>query len=338
MSARRIVAALLAAATLVLAGCGTGGSSGGSGDGSTEPVRVAHVVSTLFSPLYIAEAKGYFADAGIRIQLQPVKSGQDAVPLAANRQLDVVVAGFSAGLFNAIQSGLQIKVVGSMAVSDGKMDDPPSALVVSKALVDSGQVRSVADLRGRRIAIAGGPGSSGGYLTDRMLRTGGLTLRDIQPVNLANPDMPAAVESGAVDAATTSAPFNVHMERAGTGVPLAVPPAGNKSTGVIFGAHFVTDDRAQRFFSALARGARDLQGDQAKSEENLRILAAATQQDVETVRSLPLYEWLPDLAPSPEDMSAMQQTYLDAGLLEYSEPMDPATFVETRFAAGARET
>jgi NitT/TauT family transport system substrate-binding protein len=332
MRRSRRIGTLLAAAGLLLAGCGT---AGGGGDGG-EPVRVAHVVSTLFAPLYIADAKGYFADEGIQVDLQAVKSGQDAVPLAASRQLDVVVAGFSAGLFSGIQSGLAIKVVGSMSVSDGELEDAPSALMVGRRQVESGEVTSVADLRGRRIAVSGGPGSAGGYITDRILRQAGLTLRDIEPVNISNPDMPAAVASGAVDAATTSAPFSIRMEEDGSAVPLAVPPAGNKSTGVIYGAHFVDDSRAQRFFSALARGARDLQGDAARTDENMQILADATDQDIATVRALPLYEWLPDLAPPVEDLQAMQQTYIDAGLLEYDAPLPTADLVDPRFSAAAR--
>ena len=45
----------------------------------------------------------------------------------ANGQLDVMVAGFSAGMFNALEQGLAFKIVGSMGISPGDPANSPSA-------------------------------------------------------------------------------------------------------------------------------------------------------------------------------------------------------------------
>ena len=58
-------------------------------------------------------------------------------------------------------------------------------------------VRSLADLRGRRIALA--KGSSSHYLLLGALQKGGLRVADVQPVYLGPADARAAFESGAVD-------------------------------------------------------------------------------------------------------------------------------------------
>ena len=62
----------------------------------------------------MAIEKGYLAEAGIAPQLEVVTAGQDAMALAAQGQLDVVVGGFGAATFNAIDRGLEIRVVGTM--------------------------------------------------------------------------------------------------------------------------------------------------------------------------------------------------------------------------------
>src|SRR5262249_8537702 len=158
-----------------------------------------------FAPLYVAIEKGYLAEQGITPQLEVVTAGQDAMALAAQGQLDVVVGGFGAATFNAIDRGLEIRVVGSMGAQP--QAGVPSGLMVRKDLLAGGQVRRVADLKGRRVALAGGAGSTGSYWIATKLREANLPLRDIDIVNLAFPDMITAFKSAAIDAALPPAPF-----------------------------------------------------------------------------------------------------------------------------------
>ena len=81
---------------------------------SPDAVRLAHVPSTLFAPLYVAIEKGYLQEQAINTQLEVITAGQDAMTLTAQGQLDAVVGGFGAATFNAIDRGLEIRVVGSM--------------------------------------------------------------------------------------------------------------------------------------------------------------------------------------------------------------------------------
>ncbi|MEG8181545.1 ABC transporter substrate-binding protein [Nocardia terpenica] len=320
-----IAAVSVVGAALALTGCGGRGATAENGT-----VTVAHVPSTLFAPLYVARAKGYFDAEGITVDLQKVKSGQDAVGPAANGKLDVVVAGFSAGMFSAVASGLDLKVVGSMGIAPGDPHASPSALEVS-----AGSVGTLADLRGKKVAVAGGPGSAGGFQLATVLQPAGLSLGDVQVVNLGIPDMQPALVNGSVDAALVAAPFTTKMEKAGVARPLAVPPKGASATGVIYGGSFARGAMAQRFFDALVRASRDLQGEGAKSEEVLKILADATGQDIDVLREVPSYTWLPDLAPLPDQLDKQQRVYRDAGLMTDAAPLKTESFVDTAFARKA---
>lgn len=332
----RLAVAIMAAA-LTLAGCGGGAdpgpSTGDSPNASPDVVTVGHVVTTIFAPLFVAGAKGYFADEGLDVQLETIKSGQDAVPLAANGQIDVLVAGFSSGMFSAMEAGLGVKVVGSMGISDGSEDNAVAALVGSKKLYDSGDVTEIADLKGKRVAVNGGEGSAAAYLVDVELGKANLNATDVELVNLGGPDMPTALANGSVDAAYNNPPFTTQMVEDGVGVILGTPPKGTSATGILFGEQFMENDEvAQRFFNALARGAQDLQDGAGLEPENAKILADATDQEVQRVQSLPLYTWRPDLAPAVDQLTAMQESWIELGALEYKEPLRADTYVVTKFA------
>ncbi|MCS6711559.1 ABC transporter substrate-binding protein [Brachybacterium sp. EF45031] len=338
-SALALTAGALSACGPAITGRDAGGSGSGSGGGAgaaSGTVRVGHLPSSLFAPLYIADAQKRFADAGITLELVPLKSGQDGVPMLASGKLDVMVAGFSAGMFNALAEGLAFKIVGSMGISPGDPEASPTALMARQALIEDGTITSVAGLAGHKIAVAGGAGATGGYLLASMLEGEGLTLKDVEVVNLATPDQQAALQNGSVDAATPSAPFSTAIAEAGIATTVAVPRQGTTGTGVVYSEQFLGVELAQPFFTALTQGAQQLTTDGPQTDEVYDILAAATGQKVEVLRASPMYTYLPDLAPQPEQLDAMQNVWLDAGLITAAQPVTIADVVDARFAQGAR--
>jgi NitT/TauT family transport system substrate-binding protein len=324
--------AVAAAAGLALTGC-TAADAGEAGAGAQElqTVNVGIVQLSIFAPLYVADAKGYFEEEGIKLNLQNVKSGQDAIPLASSGKLDVVAAGFSAGMFSAVDSGLDVKVVASMGVADSA-DEPASALIVSQALIDSGEIKDLKDLKGRSIGVAGGGGATGAFYVSLALEEAGLNNSDVEFVQLSNPDMPTAIQNGSVDAAFASAPFWSNAVDQGVAKNMWEMPDGTSGTGVIYGGGFAESDLAQPFFDALVRASADLQGDAKYDDENMKIIADATGQTVEQLSAVPLYSWLPDLAPLPKQLAAMEKVWMDFGAIAYAEPLDSESYVDGSFA------
>jgi len=334
---KRRIAAMGAAliAVTALTGC-AGGSDGDGGEGGDKTVNVGIVQLPIFAPIYVAEAKGYFEDEGLDVNLENVKSGQDAIPLASSGKLDVVAAGFAAGMFSAISTGLDVKVVGSMGVAGAEgADEPASALIVRKELFDSGEITSVADLKGHKVGALGGEAATSAYYTTIALEEEGLSATDVEFVNLSSPDIPAGLKSGGIDAAFVSAPFWNQAIDDGIAEELWTTPEGTSGTGVIYGGEFASSDAAQPFFDAMARAAQDLQGDDRYSEENLKIIGDATGQTPEQVSSVPLYFWEPDLNPLPDQLSSMERIWMDLGALEYDEPLDPSTYIDASFSESA---
>src|SRR5690606_24957601 len=76
----------------------------------------------------------------------------------------------------------------------------------NRILVPAGSpIRSIADLRGRRIAVP--RGTSGHAFLLNALKSEGLRSRDVELAFLAPPDALAAFQSGAVDALSVWDPF-----------------------------------------------------------------------------------------------------------------------------------
>ena len=81
--------------------------------------------------------------------------------------------------------------------------------------------RKFKDLLGKRIAIPSRFATDFLFLR-KMLAKEGMSIKDFQIVEMAPPDMPAALYARAVDAYCTGEPFGAAAQRAGYAVPLAM--------------------------------------------------------------------------------------------------------------------
>jgi NitT/TauT family transport system substrate-binding protein len=334
--------AAAAAASLLLAACSSSSSSStgtadtatsGSTTGSQTSVTVADVALPLFEPLYVAMSDGYFAKHGIDVHLTEVASGQSATTLAATNRVQVVLGGFSAGLFNAVHQGLNFKVVGSMA--EESPGTAANGLVVARSLYKSGKVKTPAGLKGMKIAVDGGAGSTGAYLVAAALAPYHVSLSQVTLVNLDFPEMDDALKTGAVAAAYMATPFLGSAISDGDGTLEAPAPVGVAATGVIYGGAFAQTPAAQQFFDALAEAAKQLQGSAANSKANLSIVAKATGETLSALEAEPANEFSPNLAPQVSLLNDMQQVFMNSNSLNYTGLIPSSKYVDSTFSSDA---
>jgi len=80
-------------------------------------VRLGATLSQSDAPICVAIAKGYFADQGLDVQITPLQTAAMMMaPLGAG-QLDVAAGAPTAGLFNAVGHGIDLKCVASESIS-----------------------------------------------------------------------------------------------------------------------------------------------------------------------------------------------------------------------------
>ncbi|HXM59000.1 MAG TPA: ABC transporter substrate-binding protein [Candidatus Dormibacteraeota bacterium] len=299
-------------------------------------VRVGHVASPLWAPLYVALDRGYFDKQNVTVQLQAIRTGQDPIDLVSRDQVDAVVTDFGSDMFDGLARGDKFKVTGSMAMlpADGTT---PLVLEVARPLTQSGKVKTAADLKGRKIAIAGGAGSGSGYLADLVLKKAGIGLKDLTVVDLAAPDMETAIASTGIDVALVPAPYTTSIEQKNVAGPMGAPPPGSTWSGVLFGSR-LSGSAGQRFLMALAQGARDLQGPARTADDTVAILSKYTGRPASELKSVPPFDWRPNLEPDVRSLDAMQATYRELGLLHYERDLPDSRYVDasySKFAASA---
>lgn len=204
---RRWMAALAPfAGCLLLAACGSSGSSsstaraanaaavGGSGARAGTPtLRVGDQAGTGAQSLL--SAAGLLSKLPFHVSWADFTSGPPMLQAMSAGALDIGGVGDAPPVF-AAAGGAKIAIVGALAT-----DPANAALVVPKG----SQIRSVTQLRGKKIAVA--QGSSADYHLLTVLNKAGLTVHDVMLEYLQPAQALAALTSGAVDAWDTWAPF-----------------------------------------------------------------------------------------------------------------------------------
>lgn len=329
MKVRTLAAALGAGLLASTVGAGALGAAPNPQGAELTHVTLSTLPTLNWAPLFVAQARGYFEDEGLEVEITMGGTGQDTQALVANGQLDGAFAGLSAGYFNGVDNGLDVKIVGGGGESTP--GDPLSAYVVPK----DGPVQSIADLAGQKVAVAGGAGALAGYYLGQLLLQGDLTIDDVDVQNLTFPDGLAALANGAVAAAISSAPLLTDQLASGDYVVLGDmdPVLALGSGGVMMlGPTLVEDDRdtAVALLRALYRAsADDLQGDYREDAEIVAIIAEATGLPAEAIVSGPLQVFDPQLGFELDLIDSMQQYWRGAGLLTSTENVDASSLVDT---------
>jgi NitT/TauT family transport system substrate-binding protein len=291
-------------------------------------LKIGYTAALLYAPVFVAVDRGYFAAEGFTPELIPLMSGQDAVALLAQGTLDVNAGGLSAGFLNAVGRGLEVRYVASMAYQP--KDSHPSALMIREDLWDSGQVRGLADLRGRSIAWNGGMGSTSTYYVQRILAAVKLTVRDINVQNLSLPDTVVAFTNKAVDGVYSSSPFTERFQEQKLARIIATVPPGIASSGLFFGTNLLHDKpAAQAVMRAVRRGADELTGQKYYRPEIIAILSKWSTLPEPTIEHAARYDVPPGVPVDRRTLMDLQRTFIDLGIVSYKTPLSESSLIET---------
>jgi len=224
---------------------------------AADKVSLGLIGSISDAPFFVAQAKGYFAEEGIELDTSKFDSAARMVAPLGSGDLQVGAGAVSAGLYNAIERGIKIKIVADKARNSP--GNSYSAITVRKALVDEGKVKSFADFRGLKVAAAG-PGISDLSTINQALKSGGLNYSDVEIVYLGMGQHAAAFANGAIDAALDAEPFATGVVRQGGAVKFATIASfyPNQQTSVVlFSEKFLQNQAvATRFLRAYLKGCR----------------------------------------------------------------------------------
>jgi NitT/TauT family transport system substrate-binding protein len=168
-------------------------------------VKVGWTLGSLtLAGIYVAIERGYFREANIEIEFVTVDNINALIGPISTGQIDVATGGPSAGFFNAVGRGAGLRIVADQNTTRPGMSS--TALMVRKDLIDSGQVKTYADLRAKTIAVVSRRATMELDVL-KALEKGGLSRADVNLVNMPFPQMNAAFATRAIDAALQIEPL-----------------------------------------------------------------------------------------------------------------------------------
>ena len=279
---RGVIAAALAG--LLVAGCGSSGDEKASSDASAAAktagiekpnLKLGFIKLTDMAPLAIAKEKGFFAEEGLNVTLEPQANWKVLIDGVAGGQLDGAHMLAGHPLASAAGIGSKVKIVTPMSLDingkgvtisnrvydliaptlpkgpDGKIAHPVSASVLKPV---------IAKWKGQGKAFKMGmvfPVSTHNYILRYWLAAGGInpgyylpgdtagtTGAEVQLSVTPPPQMPATMEAGTIEGYSVGEPWNQASVAKKIGVPIIVDPDIAGLTGdKVFG---FTEDFAKK--------------------------------------------------------------------------------------------
>ena len=284
---RPLVSALAVAALLSLtAACGDD-DGGDIAAGETVSVKVGAIPIVDVAPLHLGVAKGFFKEQGLDVQVINTTGGAAAVPGVVSGQFDFAF-GNVVSLIVARSQGLELKAIAEGNSSTGVQGKDFGGVVVPK---DS-PITSAAQLSGKTVAV-NNLKNVGDTTIRASIRKAGGDPSKVNFVELAFPDMPAAVANKRVDAAWIVEPFFTVAQDQGARVIASnfVDAAPNMTVATYFTAQQTLDEKpelATRFTAAVKKS---LQYAQENPDEVRQVLLTYTKISPEVAERLTLPAW-----------------------------------------------
>lgn len=159
-----------------------------------EKITIAVARQVMSAPLIIAAEKGYFAEEGLDVTIKNYAFGRLCLEamlagdahLATVAQIPMVLNGFKRDDFSII-AGLVYNY-----------DE-------SKIIVRKDKIRTVAELRGKKIGVSFGTSSY--FFLDIYLAHSNVPKSSVELINILAQDLPAAMKNGEIDAISTFEPY-----------------------------------------------------------------------------------------------------------------------------------
>lgn len=289
-------------------------------DGATV-VNIGFLPILIYAPIYVALEKGYYAERGIDARPTPMNSGTDLAVMVSTNDLQLALSGIGPAFWNGLDTGLPLSIV-----APGHEEGNPVATPLMVGA--NSEITSVDQLAGKRVSV-NAPGATE-YWLDAALRTGGLTIDDIDLQNLGFPDAVAALASDALDAAMVGEPLATSSELDGTTRILSndFDVEGIQVTALFSNNDWIDGnaETAANFVAAYLQASRDLV-DAPNDPLNLAIINKYTDVPVELIAQAVRPTYQPNGLVQVDNLVTLQEFFSERGLMAYDGTIDPSTVV-----------
>ena len=290
-------------------------SAAASAPAAGRPIKIAFVaISTTTLPTWIADAKGFFAQQGLKPQITYVQGSTTAVPALAAGDLDMVEAQAAASVQAQLKGQDTVSLATHVPYADVR-------------LIVSPNIKQMSDLMGKAVAVTK-PGTVTDVVAHAVLPRYKLTPgKDVRIVYVdTQPGQMAALQNNAVQAILVPPPFDETAKKAGFTELLNMRTLNfpYPTDGVVTTHKFVREhpELVDAYLKAFVQAVRFAV---ANPDETKKILANRTKQTDPTILDLSYKTQMQDWANPPTPTIEGIQTLLP---LFGGQGKNPADFID----------
>jgi ABC-type nitrate/sulfonate/bicarbonate transport system substrate-binding protein len=295
-----------------------------------------------YLPIMYGIDQGYFADEGIEVAVTHFNaSSVTQLPSLVKGDLNIASGVPAPALFNQVGQGWDIKAFATTSAARAGWHDE-LWVMVRKDLWDSGAVRKLSDVRGRRIDAAT-PGAPINLLVNELLLRAGLSRSDVIYTERLHDQvsMFSALRNQAVDFVAVVEPTASQMVESGIGMRFASNQdvAPNAQTAfLIASSKYLAEnkDAVSGFLRVCMRSREELMksGPRAFPPAAQKVLASWTQRPEDEVAKLaPPYFVVEEVRP--ESLGVPEDFWISEGLVKTK--VSPSDLIDNSFISLARK-
>ena len=307
----RLSPALAVVALLATAACSP--SEEGTGEGELTTVTAGVIPIVDVAPIYLGVDQGFFSDRGIDLQLESGSGGAAIVPGVISGEFDFAFSNI-VSLIVAREQGLPLAALTNGVTTAGEQGADFGGVFV----LDDSDVTGAADLEGLTVA-ANNLNNIGDTTVRQSVRADGGDPTEVDFVELPFPDMPAALETGRIDAVWAVEPFASTIREAGHREIASNFVDTHPELSVA--AYFTGEDRLAQdpelFDDITAALEESLAYAEDNPDEVRRILGTYTEIDEEVIEQMVLPRFPEQI--NDESVQTLAELMVTDGLIE-SEP------------------
>lgn len=203
---------------------------------AADKLRIGYSVWIGYGPLFIADKKGFFKDEGLDVELVPIEDAKLRFASLAAGQIDLMATSVDA-LPQYVKPSQSYRYVFGLDESSG-----------ADGILFSNAIKAPSDLKGKTVAYA--QGNVPEFFLSVVLAQAGLTLSDVETVDMTGGNAGSAFSTGQVDAAVTWEPYLSKGAQSGHGYKFT---DSSKWPGLIADVMIARADKIKEQQSAINR-------------------------------------------------------------------------------------
>lgn len=306
----------------------TVGTPGAPNLASPSKVNFGMIPAVMAAPSYVAFEKGYLKNEAIELGIEGFPDTVKIMTLVATGKLQLGQVTMGVAAFNAFARKADMVIVASAN------QEASTYMVVRKDLVDSGAVKSVADLKGRKVAL-NGKGTVLEYSLSKVLEKGNVKMADVDIPILPWPEMVVALQNKAIDAGLIAEPLASKAVSVGAGVILKEAHVPRGQYGTILANSIWARENPQvvvNYLVGYLKALREMnEGKLNRDPVALGIVSKYTKTPIETLEKIPGPYWDPNGRLDKKSIQDVQQFFIENKAVQYTEPIPLNSMIDESY-------